>query len=175
MKSIKLVMFDRDGTLNRKIDNHYLLSENQIVTSPDMLEIKRIVELGFKISVVSNQACISKKLIDKLKVIEITKTVLKSVIDIPEEEIFICGHLDSDKCLCRKPMPGLIHQCLEYFNLNPSEAIMIGDSISDSNAASNAGVQFIGVCWDSTCMGSGCLHTIKNVIDKILIDELGTE
>ena len=175
MNSIKLVMFDRDGTLNRKIVNHYLLSENQIVPSPDIREIKRIIALGFKISVVSNQACISKKLINELKVIEITKTVLKPVIDIPKEAIFICGHQDSDRCLCRKPMPGLINKCLEYFKLHPSEAIMIGDSISDYDAASASGVKFIGVCWDSTCMGGICSHTIRNAIDRIIINAFGKE
>jgi phosphoglycolate phosphatase len=43
----------------------------------------------------------------------------------------------------RKPFPDMIHACLDPFSINPSEAVMIGDSRADAEAARAAGTGLI--------------------------------
>ncbi|MBP1691921.1 MAG: putative phosphatase [Bacteroidetes bacterium] len=48
-----------------------------------------------------------------------------------------------------KPSPEGIHQVLETFAVSPRETVMVGDSMSDFNAARAAGVAFAAVLWDA--------------------------
>lgn len=168
MSEIKLVILDRDGTLNKRIHNNYLLKIADIERPKDFYELSKLCSSGIKIGIASNQACVSKKLISRQSVITITKSVLKPILEIDDDSIFICTHQDFENCTCRKPKPGLILKCLEYFDANASDAIFIGDTERDSEAAASAGVKFIGVCWNSECLGEECLHSITNVVKAIL-------
>jgi phosphoglycolate phosphatase len=44
-----------------------------------------------------------------------------------------------------KPEPDMLLKCLVHFNIQKSEAVFIGDSISDRDAAANAGIDYIWV------------------------------
>lgn len=41
----------------------------------------------------------------------------------------------------KKPSPMPINHCLDYFNVHPDNALMVGDSITDFQAASSAGIK----------------------------------
>lgn len=168
MSKIKLAIFDRDGTLNRKSLNRYLLSNKEILWPEDIIEIQKLCLAGIKICIATNQSCISKKLISEREVIEITKAVVNPIFSIQSTSIFICKHNNEEKCDCRKPLPGLIHKATNYFKVKPEESIYIGDSQIDIQAAEAASVEFLGVCWDNKCLGAKCIHTLTNVVRNIL-------
>lgn len=48
-----------------------------------------------------------------------------------------------------KPSPEGILKFIQKFNLNPSEVLMIGDSVADIYASRDAGVAIASVVWDS--------------------------
>jgi pyrophosphatase PpaX len=48
-----------------------------------------------------------------------------------------------------KPDPEGIRQALERFGVQPSQALMVGDSVSDAKAAHAAGVRIASVLWDA--------------------------
>lgn len=48
-----------------------------------------------------------------------------------------------------KPDPEGIRQVLERFGVRPSQALMVGDSVSDAKAARAAGVRIASVLWDA--------------------------
>lgn len=48
-----------------------------------------------------------------------------------------------------KPAPGGLIQACRMLNVEPSECIYVGDSLSDSLAATAAGMQSVGVHWNS--------------------------
>jgi phosphoglycolate phosphatase-like HAD superfamily hydrolase len=48
-----------------------------------------------------------------------------------------------------KPHPDGIRQALERFGMEPSRALMVGDSVSDAKAARAAGVRIASVLWDA--------------------------
>ena len=57
-------------------------------------------------------------------------------------EFFVCPHLATLNCDCRKPKPGLIFQAMSRFSKQPNETLFIGDKETDAMAANAAKVQF---------------------------------
>jgi histidinol-phosphate phosphatase family protein len=54
-------------------------------------------------------------------------------------DIFFCPHLPEDRCECRKPRPGLIHQAARKYEIDLEHAVMVGDSARDIECGKNAG------------------------------------
>ena len=167
MTDKKILMLDRDGTINARIRNGYLLKSKDIRRPPDLDSLLKLEALGFEINVITNQACISKKLISLIEVRNLTKEILSPILEISDSQIFICEHQALENCHCRKPESKLVFDCLEYHGAESRSAFFIGDSATDSIAAAAAGVKFLGVCWDSECLGFACSHTLEGAVEAI--------
>ena len=123
MANISLLLFDRDGVLNQNpSDNGYVLSPSELVIYPEVLN--QIAKLP--------------------KEIEINDVIAKSVVQAGGKklEFFVCPHLATLNCDCRKPKPGLIFQAMSRFSKQPHETLFIGDKETDEMAAHAAKVQF---------------------------------
>lgn len=167
MTSKRIVMLDRDGTLNARIRDGYLINSTDLRRAEDLDCLHLLEDLGFQLSVVTNQACVSKKLIDISSVKKITQEVLYPVTEISESQLFICIHQEFENCPCRKPKPKLLQDCLAYNQANSASSFFIGDSPSDKKAAESVGLKFFGVCWDGMCMGPSCSHTLLGAVKSI--------
>lgn len=53
-------------------------------------------------------------------------------------KIYYCPDDIHERCLCRKPMPGMLHQAAHEHRLDLKASWMIGDSITDVKAGENA-------------------------------------
>lgn len=168
MTGKRIVMLDRDGTLNVRIPDGYLLNSDDIERAHDLDCLIRLEDLGFQLCVVTNQACVSKKLIDITTVKKLTQEILYPAIRISESQLFICIHQEFENCQCRKPNPKLLQDCLLHNQAESISSFFIGDSPSDMEAAKRAGVRFLGVCWDGECLGSFCSHTLSGAVEKII-------
>lgn len=57
--------------------------------------------------------------------------------------VYGCPHytdVGGSTCKCRKPKPGMILDALERYNLDPEARVMIGDNLTDIEAANSAGI-----------------------------------
>ena len=135
---------DRDGTLND--DPGYLTNPNGLILFPGVVEaIAQLKEAGCRVVLVTNQSAIGREYM--------TETQLKLIHDKLEtllekgggslDGIFFCPHRPDDRCECRKPKPGLIHQAVDTLGVQTSRSYMIGDKQSDMELAQNIGA--IGV------------------------------
>jgi len=159
----KMVVFDRDGTLNIREEGGYVLSKSQLKFPPD---IQCLQSLSVNmIAIVTNQACVEKGLVSHEEVIAITSLISQFFSNKTRLRIFMCPHIESSECLCRKPKPFLILKAIEHFGISKSEVVFVGDSKTDEEAALNAGIDFLAVCWDSECWYGNCLHTLKEVTE----------
>ena len=61
--------------------------------------------------------------------------------DLPPFDLVVCG----DTLLTKKPDPAQLLYCLETLHCLPEESLMVGDSVSDINAAKSAKVKMICV------------------------------
>lgn len=162
----KLFIFDRDGTLNLRNVEGYVLTFEDLDPAPDLEVLKELS--GEKIAVATNQACIGKGLITYSSCLKLTQELMKPFLRRSNFEVFICPHTAQSNCECRKPKPGLLLSAMRYYNTTPKETVFIGDSKVDMDAAHNAEIEFIPVCWNNFCHLKNCCHNLKGALKSIL-------
>jgi histidinol-phosphate phosphatase family protein len=142
----KYVLLDRDGVINRRIANGYVTSPEQFEFLPRALDALRLLaEYGYKVMVVSNQACVGKGLISAEELEEITR---RFVAEVEKHGgriggVYYCPHRKEDECECRKPRPGLLIRAQREHHFVFAETFVVGDSLSDLRAARQAGCPVI--------------------------------
>jgi D-glycero-D-manno-heptose 1,7-bisphosphate phosphatase len=57
------------------------------------------------------------------------------------DALYLCPHAPDDACECRKPRPGLLLQAGSELQLDLTRSWLIGDAISDLQAAIASGVR----------------------------------
>jgi D-glycero-D-manno-heptose 1,7-bisphosphate phosphatase len=144
---IKLIILDRDGVINYDSVN-YIKSINEWIPIPG--SIKAIADLskhGFTIAIATNQSGIARNYltIDTLNKMHdiLTTQVISQGGKI--SSIKFCPHHPDDNCSCRKPKPGMLLEILQKTNIPATQAIMLGDSVSDMQAAINANCQAVWI------------------------------
>ena len=142
----KAVFLDRDGVINRKLENDYVKSWDEFQFLPGVIEaIKAINEKGYLVIVVTNQRGIAKGLMTEKDLEEIHRRMLKELKKHGAriDDIFYCPHDISDDCNCRKPKPGLLIQAQKKWNIDFAQSFIIGDSNSDLEAGRQVGCRGI--------------------------------
>jgi D-glycero-D-manno-heptose 1,7-bisphosphate phosphatase len=138
---MKTVFLDRDGVINEDRED-YVKSWEEFSFLPGVLEgIRLLCRHGVKLFIVSNQSAVGRGLITPETLALIHQKMEEAVVAGGGriEGIYICPHHPKVGCGCRKPKTGLIHQALGDHVLDLNEAYLIGDSLSDIQAAEKAG------------------------------------
>jgi D-glycero-D-manno-heptose 1,7-bisphosphate phosphatase len=138
---MKIVILDRDGTINQDSDE-YIKSPEEWFALPGALEaISRLNHAGFHVLVATNQSGLGRGLLDVASLNAIHKRMLKQLAAVGGriDAIFYCPHTPADACTCRKPMPGLIDQIAERFGLSMQGVPFVGDTLTDMQAAVASG------------------------------------
>jgi D-glycero-D-manno-heptose 1,7-bisphosphate phosphatase len=150
---MKAVFLDRDGTL---------IVERGYVTAPELVEIlpgvpdalRRLREGGWKLLVVSNQACVAKGLIteEELAGINERMAMMLGAEGVLLDGIYCCPHHPEGsvaehaiECGCRKPKAGLIEQAAREHGIDLARSVMVGDTQRDLDAGRAAGTRTIQV------------------------------
>lgn len=147
-KRIKLVIFDRDGTLIR--DTGYPIYKSDLQWMPGSLSLlKELKRQKIGAVIATNQSGVARGFFSLEKVNQFHKLMLEQIEEAGGhiDKIEICPHLLCAKvkhysvdCECRKPKPEMINRLLLSMRCAPENAIMIGDRISDIEAGQSAGV-----------------------------------
>lgn len=140
---MKLVILDRDGTINQDSDQ-YIKSPAEWKPIPGSLEaIARLTQGGWRIAVATNQSGIARGLFDMSTLNAIHTEMHRAVGQAGGriDAIFFCPHAPDSNCECRKPKPGLLREIASRFGVDLEGVPMIGDSIRDVTAAAAAGAQ----------------------------------
>ncbi len=138
---MKLVILDRDGTINHDSDEYIKSPEEWRPITGALEAISRLNHAGFHVVIVTNQSGLGRGLMDVASLNAIHKKMLKQLAAVGGriDAIFYCPHAPTDGCTCRKPMPGLIDQVADRFGLDIKGTPFVGDTITDMQAASSAG------------------------------------
>lgn len=138
---LKLVILDRDGTINEERDD-YVTSADDWVPLPGALEaIARLNHAGWHTVVATNQSGIGRGLFDMaaLNAMHAKMNRLLQLSGGRIDAVFFCPHAPDDGCDCRKPLPGLLRQIGERYGVDLAQVPMVGDSLRDMQAAAAAG------------------------------------
>jgi len=136
-----LIILDRDGVIN--IDSHeYIKSPDEWIALPGSLEaIAKLHQAGHTIMVATNQSGLARGFYDHdtLEAIHEKMCGLVEANGGKITDIFFCPHHPEENCVCRKPLPGLLTQLADKYQADLSQALMIGDSMRDVQAAQAVG------------------------------------
>ena len=140
---MKLVVLDRDGTINHDSDQH-IKSPSEwkpIKGAPEA--IARLTQAGWRVVVATNQSGLAQGLFDVAALNAIHDAMNRAVAQAGGriDAIFFCPHAADDACECRKPKPGMLNEIARRMNVDLAEIPVIGDSLRDLQAAAAAGAR----------------------------------
>lgn len=136
------IFLDRDGVI---IENRptYVRTWSDVSIYPQALQaLVRVKTSPYKIVIITNQSAVGRGLMS----LEAATLINQRLVTAIEKAggridgVFMCPHAPEDECACRKPKPGLLLQAAQALELDLSHSIMIGDALSDLQAAQAAGV-----------------------------------
>ncbi len=138
---MKLVILGRDGTLNRYRDDHVKAPEELDPLPGAMEAVARLNHAGWHTVLATNQAGIGRGLLDmaSLNAVHLRLNQLLADKGGRLDAAFFCPHTPEEGCDCRKPLPGLIRQIGERFDVALGAVHMVGASLTDLLTAQNAG------------------------------------
>ena len=148
MTPVKLVILDRDGTINED-RNDFVKSADEWIPIPGALEaIARLNHAGWHVVIATNQSGIGRGIFDMstLNAMHLKMNRLLAKLSGRVDAVFFCPHVADDKCQCRKPLPGMFRQISERFGVDLNKVLVAGDSLRDLQAGAALGCEPHLVC-----------------------------
>lgn len=148
------VFLDRDGVINKKLEDDYVKSINEFEFLPKAKEAIKNLNIVFdKTIIVTNQRGIGRGLmtIDDLNEVHNFMSRELKAAGARIDGIYFCPHDNTIKnCDCRKPNIGMALQAKKDFpEIDFSSSFMVGDSESDMEFGRNAGMKNIFIISNS--------------------------
>ena len=180
----KAIFLDRDGVINMNVIN--LISPTQFELISDAASaIRKINQAGYLTIVVTNQPIISKGFCSFADMGDIHQKMKDELAkdNARIDKIYMCPHHPQSgfagekkelkfDCECRKPKPGLLLTAIKENNIDPMQSWMIGDSLTDVQAGTSAGVKTILLSTDNKEPSHVDSHltfqTLTQAVDYIL-------
>ncbi|MFT5162600.1 MAG: D-glycero-D-manno-heptose 1,7-bisphosphate phosphatase [Alteromonadaceae bacterium] len=144
----KAVFLDRDGVINT--DHAYVHKIEQFEFIDGVFDACRhFINKGYLLVVVTNQSGIGRGYYTEQDFAVLTDWMKQQFTNqnITINSVYFCPHHPKNalpeylqQCDCRKPQPGMLQQAINDFDIDVSNSIMIGDKVSDMQAAKAAGV-----------------------------------
>ena len=149
LESKKVIILDRDGTLNR--DTGYVHKKEDFSLIPESIDfLERAMANGFGFVLATNQGGVALGKFSIEQTLEFNAALARVLAElgIVISAAYICFHhplspnLEKRSCLCRKPKPGLLNRVLIDYELDRGKTFMVGDRETDAEAAAKAGIGF---------------------------------
>ena len=140
---MKLVILDRDGTINHDSDNFVKSLDEWRPLDGSLEAIARLTQADYRIAVATNQSGIARGLFDTATLIAIHNHLQRAVAQVGGriDAFFFCPHAADSACECRKPKPGMLLEIASRFNVSLGGVYMVGDALRDLEAAAAAGAR----------------------------------
>ncbi len=180
---LRYVFLDRDGVINRKPqEGEYIDRWDKFQILPGVESaIAGLNRSGRQAIVVTNQRGIALGLYTALDVEAIHNRLQEHLRrhNAHIDAFYFCPH-DKNQCNCRKPRTGMLEQAFHDFpEASPANSIMIGDSISDIQAARACGMPSIFIAGDpatqkpgadqAMLMADSTAASLWDAVDRFLI------
>lgn len=149
LASIRHIIVDRDGTLNRELSDGWVRSVEEWEWLPGSIEaLQLLASRGLRISVVTNQSGIGRGVVSESEVGAVHQHVERELAEHQVElvGIYVCPHAPDRGCACRKPAPGLVRRAIDEARVRPEATLLIGDDRRDLQAGEAAGTHVALVC-----------------------------
>ncbi len=163
------VFLDRDGTINREVD--YLADPALFELLPGVpAALRSLAAAGYALIVVTNQSGVARGLLDQtiLDAIHARMVCELKAERVEFAAIESCPHHpdfetpgQTTPCVCRKPLPGMLHRAADSVGIDLQRSWMVGDSLRDLQAGHAAGTRSVlvhtGKGWEQSGAVSAAL------------------
>ena len=142
---MRTLLLDRDGVINADSLDFIRSPEEWRPLRGSLAAIARAQHAGMRVIVVSNQSGIGRELFSmrRLNAIHAKLVTELDKFGARIEAFFFCPHAPTDGCICRKPQAGLLHAIAARLELDWADVLVVGDQLSDAEAARNAGARAV--------------------------------
>lgn len=156
---IRNVFLDRDGVINRKPPEGKYIGrwEDFDVLPGAEAAIAELNRAGLRVLVVSNQRGIALGYYTAADVDAVHARLQEHLAGFGGhvDGFYYCPH-DRNECDCRKPAPGMFEDAFRDFpEATAQNSVMVGDSLSDIEAARNLGMPSIFIEGDPATRKAG--------------------
>ncbi len=142
---IKTVLLDRDGVINENRGD-YVKSWAEFRFIPGAPEaVARLSRAGIRVFVITNQSIINRGIVSRHAVETINRRMVREIEQHGGqiEAVACCPHHPDERCVCRKPEPGLLLSLAREHGLDLGSTVVIGDALGDIEAGTAAGCRAI--------------------------------
>ncbi|MBD1581551.1 D-glycero-beta-D-manno-heptose 1,7-bisphosphate 7-phosphatase [Pseudoalteromonas sp. S16_S37] len=144
----KAIFLDRDGVIN--VDHAYVHKIEDFEFIDGVFEAcQQFVAKGYIIVVVTNQSGIGRGYYNEQQFSQLSDWMCEEFAKhrVNISKVYYCPHHPhkalpqfKQECDCRKPSPGMLTQAIEEFDIDVTQSVMVGDKLSDIEAARAAGL-----------------------------------
>ncbi len=167
------IFLDRDGVIIENRDD-YIKSWAEVEILPGALAaLAALKTTRFAVVIVTNQSAVNRDFMSLGSLHDIHQRLQTAVEEAGGQihAIYFCPHRPNEGCDCRKPQPGMLLQAAAALDLDLGRSFLVGDAITDLEAALAAGVQPVLVRTGRGRAHAALLdtqtHTICPVVDDL--------
>jgi len=166
-----MVILDRDGVINHVADDDVTTVDGWDPIPGSIEAINRLKKAGYLVTIATNHSGIARGLYSENELQEMHEKMqqLLATRGASVDGIFYCPHGPEANCICRKPKPGLLFQIARQFDIDLSQTPMVGDNISDIQAAKMANAKPVLV---RTGKGEYVMQHFPEALDVPVYDDL---
>lgn len=138
-----LIILDRDGVINYESEEYIKTPAEWIPIPGSLNAIARLSAAGHKVVVATNQSGVGRGYYTVETLHRIHEKMQQCLAELGCQitRIYFCPHSPKEGCACRKPKPGMLLAIAQDYPHEFKNAIFIGDSARDVQAAQAVGIQ----------------------------------
>jgi D-glycero-D-manno-heptose 1,7-bisphosphate phosphatase len=140
----KTILIDRDGILNKKMPHRMYLTkfEDYELILENIETLREMYSKDTDFIIITNQPGIALGVVDPKFLDQLHSSLISTLLaqGISIIGLYTCVHHWDDNCECRKPMPGMINQAIEDYQLRRNRIVYVGDELKDLDASRNANI-----------------------------------
>ncbi|MDJ0947872.1 MAG: HAD-IIIA family hydrolase [Alphaproteobacteria bacterium] len=136
-----LLLLDRDGVLNEDRADSVRTPGELVMLPRAAAAVARFNGAAVRVALVSNQSVVGRGLIDDAMLERIHDKLLNELAreGARLDAALYCPDAPWAATPRRKPGPGMLHEAIHRFGADPDRTVMVGDAVTDLQAAVAAG------------------------------------
>ena len=166
-----MVILDRDGVINQQADDDVTTVDGWDPIPGSIEAINRLKKAGYLVTIASNHSGIARGFYSEKDLQQMNDKMQKllAIRGASVDGIYYCPHGPEANCICRKPKPGLLFKIAKQFEIDLSQTPVVGDNISDIQAAKMANAKPVLV---RTGKGEYVMQHFPEALDVPVYDDL---